>query len=165
MAAGDASCTYDTLVKAAEDNKPVIVKGDWLLVRVENLNPKDFYVAPLLFWANKERPLTIQILDPDDPDTIIKQWSVKIGQRHDWTRKRYKLNGDRQNGKALFRIGWPRKDAKNPTDEDFTLCAGRLTSKKLKRQRAIDAGVCPECGTKGDWIRLALCCPTHGAFG
>lgn len=159
-----AQCTYDSLVKAAQDNNPLVVNKDWLVVKITGLNPKDYYVTPFLFWAPSERPLVVQLLDPSETDKILKQWELEIGKSsrgmgaNDWVRKRYKLNGERQNGTAYFRIGWPRSHPKQPTDIDFTICAGPLDSKKLRRQRAIDAGNCPECGTQGQWVRLALCC-------
>ena len=63
----EASCTYEDLVKAAKNNKPYVVPYDWLKVEVKNLNPGDFYVTPLLFWAKSKRPISLIVRDRMGP--------------------------------------------------------------------------------------------------
>ena len=151
---------YEELVQAAQNNKPLEVDTNWVGVEVPDLKIGEFYVAPMMFWAKELRSLTVQILDPANNGDVLKQWSFYIGQSTtDWTIKRYKLDSSRHSGTGYFRIGSDEKDVAG-----FTICAAPLTSKKIRHKKAIDQGVCPECGAKGEWISLALSCPEHGVF-
>jgi hypothetical protein len=53
-----------------------------------------------------------------------------------------------------------------PTSDalDFVRAVLRVKRKAEAAAKA-NNGTCPKCGHVGNFIRMALCCPTHGMFG
>lgn len=154
---------FEALVQAAQSNKPIqVLAGTAAVIEVNNLNPGQFYVAPFLFWAQTPRLLSVVLEDPNEKGKVLKNWNFTVGETNiigdnPWVSKRYKLNDERHNGSATFIISSHGQDS-------FMLAAAPLTSKKIRRQRLIDQGRCPDCGKKGYWASLALVCEDHGIF-
>jgi hypothetical protein len=163
------SCTYDELIAASQKDKPIVVKENWLLVKVPNLIAGEFYVAPFFFWSSDLRPLMVRVFKAGGIKEVDKEWTFNLGpgqRRRDngWTNKRYKLNADRHDGTAHFAIGWSATSKKVLTDVPFSIVAAPLTSKKLQRIRRIASGRCPECDVPGVWKTMAMVCEEHGVF-
>jgi hypothetical protein len=163
-------CTYNDLIQAANDSKPIEVVGNWIVITVEKLKKGAFYVAPLYFWAHEDRPLRVEILKPGTRGELAFEKEFVVGRQMDnagkdqWVTKRYKINKSRHDGKAMLRIGWPPDHPKYKTEIPFKLVAAPLTSKQLLKQARIDAGLCPTCSQPGEWITMAMVCKKHGIF-
>lgn len=162
-------CTYQDLIDASNKDTPIEVVGESIVVRVENLRKGGFYVAPLYFWAQEERPIRVEIAKPGtkgevgfSKDFIIDR-SLNNEGKDQWVCKRYKLDKSRHNGTAVIHIGWPSTE-KVPATTSFKLIAAPLTSTKLRKLLLSDAGLCPECGEPGSWQAMAMVCAKHGAF-
>lgn len=165
------TCTYNDLIEAADANAPLEVTSEWLIVTLDNLKRGAFYVAPLYFWAQEDRPLQFNIMKPGttkgevifSKDMVVGRQQDKLG-KDQWAAKRYKLNKGRHNGRAEMYIGWPNDHPDKKTEIPFKIIAAPLTSKQLLRQNKIDSGLCPDCGKPGEWVTMAMVCKEHGIF-
>ena len=160
---------FQELVEAAKKDVPVQLSEGWLDIRVKNLTPGEFYIVPLYLWCEEDREVEVKILSASG-QALSASYNFKVGRQlngngaDEWLNKRYKLNEERHNGEGRIIIG-SDVDAEHP----LLVVAAPLTSKKLRRKKLADEGKCPDCSTKGHWIRLSLCCPNDdcptGAFG
>lgn len=162
MANKDVTCYYDALVGVKD---PVVVAGDWINIRVRELTPGEFYVAPFYLWAPKSRDCTVQIYRAGSTSNIVLTKKFKIGPNTDsrgnpaWISKRYKLNSERHDDSAYIRIGGTGHGG-----VPFNIYADELTSKSLVKRKLRDKGLCPTCGQEGYWHSLAKVCPEHGVY-
>ena len=171
MAGQDIHIDFPALVKATDDDKPLIIHGEWMHLTFKNLVPGEFYVVPLYFWADRDRPLRVEILKPGTPGEILKEYEFIIGRQNrrngkdTWLSKRYKLDKQRHDGTARMRIGWPfNHHAISAKDIPFQVIGTQLTSKALEIKRRIANGHCPHCNKPGQWQAMAMVCKEHGAF-
>jgi hypothetical protein len=174
MPGKNISCTYQDLIDSSNRDSPIEVIGEHIIVTVENLKKGTFYVAPLYFWSQGTRPIRVEILKPGSKKVLSKREVVSKRDftinrnltdegKDQWTKKRYKLDRSRHNGKATFRIGWPAEE-KVTAKSSFKLIAAPLTSKTLVKQQRVNLGQCPQCGKPGEWISMAMMCKEHGRF-
>lgn len=169
MSGKNISCTYQNLIDAGNDDSPIEVTGEYIIVSVENLRKGAYYVAPLYFWSQDTRPMRVEILKPGSDGSILVKRDFTVNRhltsdkKDQWTAKRYKLDKTRHDGTATLRIGWP-DDEKDVAVGSFKLIAAPLTSKMLAKQQRIDSGLCPDCGGAGEWIAMAMVCKKHGVF-
>lgn len=70
------------------------------------------------------------------------------------------------NWHSVFMSVSPNEDMFRDISIDMTYvgCGYWFDPKKRKQPKIAD-GTCPQCGAPGEFIRMALCCPRHGAFG
>jgi len=165
------TCTYDDLIEAANADAPIEVTNEWLEINLDNLKRGAFYVAPVYFWAQEDRPLQFNIMKPGtDKQQVIFSKDMMVGRQLDklgkdqWVAKRYKLDKSRHNGAAKIYVGWPANHPDKKAEVPFKIIAAPLTSKQLQRQTRIDAGLCPTCSKPGEWLAMAMVCKEHGIF-
>lgn len=158
--------TYTNLVEASNSDSPIEVIGTGIEVSVNNLKVGKFYLAPLYFWAQKDRSIKVEIINPSRKDKVVLSKEFVVGRSLDengndkWTCKKYKLDKSRHKGSCIIRIGWSED---NSTDS-FKVVASPLTSKALLKEQRISAGMCPTCGKEGQWAVMAMKCLEHGVF-
>lgn len=163
------SCTYQDLIDASNDDNPLEVTEECLVVVVKNLRKRAYYVAPIYLWAQEVRPIRVEIMDPNKKDTALVRREFSLGRNKDkngqdaWLSKRYKLDKKRHNGTATLRIGWPSIGSLT-AGCPFKIIAAPLTSKALIKNQRRDSGLCPACGNPGSWQAMAMVCKEHGVF-
>lgn len=167
MPTKELAVTYEDLLEASKKNSPIEVVGESVYITINGLKKGAYYMAPFYFWSQKKRPLRVEIMQPGTKTKVLVTKNFSTGRSLDtsgkdqWIEKRYRIDKTRHNGRARLRIGWPAEE-KVTASCSFKIIAAPLTSKRMLKEQRRAAGLCPECGKAGVWVRATMLCKKHG---